>query len=204
MDMFMDKLAQKLTAQEIIKANAAADAEELGKLKNQIAEYNQCLEKLQALIEEGTVKLEGARIDGGQINCLVEESIGKIRSMQQDHTALDQLKAAYKRLAEQMTGVEKSLQEGMDKLLQLEEGSGDQLDARLSAVEESIHKECVKVYRNVQAVVVEESGKQKEELAEVKTASGKLGVVLGVSIAAFIFSLVSAILQVLSFLNISF
>ena len=38
MDMFMDKLAQKLTAQEIIKANTAADVEELNKLKNQIAE----------------------------------------------------------------------------------------------------------------------------------------------------------------------
>ena len=46
MDMFMDKLAQKLTAQEIIKANTAADVEELNKLKNQIAEYNECLAKL--------------------------------------------------------------------------------------------------------------------------------------------------------------
>ena len=47
MDMFMDKLAQKLTAQEIIKANTAADIEELNKLKNQIAEYNECLARLQ-------------------------------------------------------------------------------------------------------------------------------------------------------------
>ena len=204
MDMFMDKLAQKLTAQEIIKANAAADAEELDKLKNQIAEYNECLVKLQALIEDGTAKLEGARVDGDQINCLVEEGIGKIRAMQQDHTVQDQLKAVYKRLAEQIAGVDKSLQEGMDKLLQMEEESGDKLNARLSAVEENIHKECVKVYRNVQAVVVEENGKQKEEFEEIKTTGGKLGVVLGVSVAALIFSLVSAILQVLSFWNISF
>ena len=33
MDTFMDKLAQKLTAQEMIKANMAADAEEMNRLK---------------------------------------------------------------------------------------------------------------------------------------------------------------------------
>ena len=36
MDMFMDKLAQKLTAQEIIKANTAAETEELNRLRDQI------------------------------------------------------------------------------------------------------------------------------------------------------------------------
>ena len=35
MDTFMDKLAQKLNAQEMIKANSAADAEEMDQLKNQ-------------------------------------------------------------------------------------------------------------------------------------------------------------------------
>ena len=58
MDMFMDKLAQKLNAQEIIRANTAADAEEMNKLKNQIAEYNECLTKLQQLIEEGKQKAD--------------------------------------------------------------------------------------------------------------------------------------------------
>ena len=33
MDTFMDKLAQKLNAQEMIKANSAADAEEMDQLK---------------------------------------------------------------------------------------------------------------------------------------------------------------------------
>lgn len=33
MDTFIDKLAQKLTAQEMIKANAAADAAELQRRK---------------------------------------------------------------------------------------------------------------------------------------------------------------------------
>ena len=33
MDTFMDKLAQKLNAQEMIKANSAADAEEMDQLQ---------------------------------------------------------------------------------------------------------------------------------------------------------------------------
>ena len=36
MDTFMDKLAQKLTAQEIIRGNLAADAEEMDTLKEQM------------------------------------------------------------------------------------------------------------------------------------------------------------------------
>lgn len=36
MDTFMDKLAQKLNAQEMIKANSAADAEEMDQLKSQL------------------------------------------------------------------------------------------------------------------------------------------------------------------------
>lgn len=74
MDMFMDKLAQKLTAQEIIKANTAADVEELNKLKNQIAEYNECLGKLQKLIDDGFGKLSGIHADDGEIGRLVREN----------------------------------------------------------------------------------------------------------------------------------
>ena len=61
MDMFMDKLAQKLTAQEIIKANTAADVEELNRLKNQIAEYNECVTRLQKLIDDGFGKVAEVR-----------------------------------------------------------------------------------------------------------------------------------------------
>ena len=46
MDTFMDKLAQKLNAQEMIKANSAADAEEMNQLKNQLREYDECLAQI--------------------------------------------------------------------------------------------------------------------------------------------------------------
>ena len=70
--------------------------------------------------------------------------------------------------------------------------------------EENVHKECVKVYRNVQAVVVEENEKQTEAIAaKVKeNLGGKLNGVLGVSIAAVVLTVADIVLHVLSILHI--
>ena len=72
---------------------------------------------------------------------------------------------------------------------------------KLDGVEENVHKECVKVYRNVQAVLVEESGKQTENLNELKGAvaslKGRTGAVLGISAAALILSMGAVLLQLL-------
>ena len=51
MDTFMDKLAQKLTAQEIIRGNLAADAEEMDTLKEQVKDYQECIDQVKALSE---------------------------------------------------------------------------------------------------------------------------------------------------------
>ncbi len=81
-----------------------------------------------------------------------------------------------------------------------------QLTERLNALEENVHKECVKVYRNVQAVVTEESGRQGEALGETKkeasAVKGKLGTILGISVAAMILSLAGVVLQVLGGLGV--
>lgn len=93
MDTFMDKIAQKFNAQEMIKANAEAEEKELKRLQAQLAEYD-------------------ARIQ--EINTLNQKNL----------EIADQLKA-------------------------MMDGNAD-ADAQTV---ENIHKECVKVYRNVQAVV---------------------------------------------------
>ena len=51
MDTFMDKLAQKLTAQEIIRGNLAADAEEMDTLKEQVKDYQECIDQVKAISE---------------------------------------------------------------------------------------------------------------------------------------------------------
>ncbi len=182
MDTFMDKLAQRLTAQEMIRANTAAEVEELNGLRNQVREYNDCLEQmkqannelrvqLQKLVEDGVAKLEDAKVDGSSIDRLVEESIAKIQEVQQNTEELQELKQS--------------------------------LLEKFEETNENVHKECVKVYRNVQAVVVEEDGKQTEAIkAAVDNLGSKLGRIFGVSIAAFIVGLGSIVFQVLVYLHI--
>lgn len=204
MDMFMDKLAQKLNAQEIIRANAAADAEEMNKLKNQIAEYNDCLTKLQKLIEEGTAALQNAEAGSEDIHRITEEAIGKIQAIQQNNAGLEQVSG---QLTERLEQLEAEMGKKLEEVsCQLGSLSGEGLAEKFAAVDENTHKECVKVYRNVQAVVVEESGKQTEAAENVsKTVNalgGKVSAILGISVAALVFSLAGVVLQILNALNI--
>ncbi len=271
MDMFMDKLAQKLNAQEIIRANTAADTEELNRLKNQVAEYNECLKRLRSLIDEGTEKLRGAQTGGESVERLVAESLEKLQSVRQDNTGLEELGKKLEELGTKLEGRLAELESRMDRqpgelagkldelggkisrqpeelgkklsvlegkiagqpeefgkrLLELEKrlvqsgGSGrelreslerleqnvtERLDGTTAAVDESIHKECVKVYRNVQAVVMEESEKQAKTVGsameEVGATGKKLGTILGISVVALIISLTGVVIQVLNLLHI--
>ena len=49
MDNFIDKLAQKFTAGEVIRANQAAEEQELRRLRQQVAEYENCLQEMRKL-----------------------------------------------------------------------------------------------------------------------------------------------------------
>lgn len=247
MDIFMDKLAQKINAQEIIKANTTAEIQELNGLRSRVAEYNECLDRLQKLVDENAAGLKGAsRETTAEIKRLVEESLAKIRAIQQDASGLEKLGGQIGDMKAQVDSVNGKLGnvdgqlgdmkvqvdsingqlgsmsaqlgeakgELANKLEQLsvrleekpDENPGDGLEERFTAVEENVHKECVKVYRNVQAVVMEESGKQGEALAEMSeklnAMKGRLGIVLGISVAALVFSLAGAVLQLLDLLGI--
>ena len=54
MDNFMDKLAQKFNAQELIKANSQAEAQEMKKLELQVAEYERILQEIRRLNYKNT------------------------------------------------------------------------------------------------------------------------------------------------------
>lgn len=214
MDMFMDKLAQKLTAQEIIKANTAADVEELNKLKNQIAEYNECLAKLQKLIDDGSRKLAEAKENDAQAGRLAKQGNDNTLALRKE---MENLKETLGKLSEQCDNMDKSLTwradtsakslgNKIDRLYtQMEDQKPGQMLEKLDAVEENVHKECVKVYRNVQAVVVEETGKQAQALTEAKEAveavKAKMGKIFGVSIGAMVLSLMAVLFQILARLN---
>lgn len=106
MDTFIDKIASKFTAQEIIKANSEAEEKELKRLKEQLEEYDVRLQEIRKL-------------------------------------NLKNLEIADK----------------LDKMLQEEQGAdADTIEA--------VHKECVKVYRNVQAVIEQGLNEQTTKLME--------------------------------------
>lgn len=270
MDMFMDKLAQKLTAQEIIKANTTAETEELNRLRNQIEEYDRCLERLQQLLDEGAEKLQGGAAENSEVNLFTEESMEKLnsclqqsaeqneqlqsiltgrmtvledslsehfeeadrklgerlgnvnrimserlenmdRSMEEqlndmDTSMGDQLSAANESVLRAIRNMENSVDQKLDRLdskleNKEEEKEEDSLADRLLPITENIHKECVKVYRNVQAVVLEENGKQTDSLTDIAMSSQrltqKLGTVFAISLASLVVSAIGLVLQFL-------
>ena len=110
MDTFMDKLAQKLNAQEMIKANSAADAEEMDQLKNQLREYDECLAQMQQANKElravnHAMETLMSETIAPEVTKLSEESVAAIRKMQQENTEklqeLQQLGLGYLTLGEE-------------------------------------------------------------------------------------------------------
>lgn len=188
MDTFMDKLAQKLVAQDMIKANSAAEAQELQSTKAQITQYESLLAEIKNLnkmnvesarqvseiVESGVSRLENT----SKVDRLVEESINKIKEMQQAGQNIEELE---------------------EKLATLKAD----LTALFEELTDHVHKENVKVYRNVQAVVVEETAKTNELLtSNVKSLFGRVHAILGVSIAALLLAAGSLTLHLLIYFNV--
>lgn len=190
MDTIFDKLSQKFTAQEIIKANTEADAKALERIQNQVQQYNDCLEEMKKVngqtkttlseiektLQAGLDNFKNAEIPTDSITRLVEESLAQIKALQKE--SVDMQDVLEEKLTKQAEDIQAAVEEKVAKV------SGE--------VTDYVHKECVKVYRNVQAVQVEENGKQTEALtAEIAKATGKAKAAWGVSIATLVFSVLA-------------
>ncbi len=75
MDNFMDKLAQKYNAQEMIRANAQAEASEMQRLQEQVAAYEGILQDMRKLNYKNSELTD-------RIYALVDESISKVQGVQ--------------------------------------------------------------------------------------------------------------------------
>ena len=75
MDNFMDTLAQKYNAQEMIKANSQAEAAEMKRLQEQVEAYEAVLQEMRKLNYKNTELTE-------KMYSLVDESIEKVRTLQ--------------------------------------------------------------------------------------------------------------------------
>ena len=162
MDNFMDKIAKKLNSQEVIRANMAADAAQLEKLEQQVAEYDGYVQdmrrlnlrnaeneqKLKALLEagEGTLKESLSNYEQ-QLQRITEECLAKIQEISEGEARGE---------AQELLGqIRASADEHMQQTTELFKQS-----------DEFTHRENVKVYRNVQTVIVDELEKQNVMMAE--------------------------------------
>lgn len=73
MENFMNKLAEKLSAQDIIRANSQAEAKEAERIRQEAEQYKAQLEELKRATEEYKVVLEELRSDSAAYKEQIEE-----------------------------------------------------------------------------------------------------------------------------------
>lgn len=181
MDNFMDKLAQKLNAQEMIKANSAAEAAQLNKMQSQISEYDAALQEIKKLglkNAEATDKLNQLMAESAKkIDELTKESIAKIEAIQVKDDSNAEIKAQLKELSEALNTNKKEAADAFEnnkkELAGALDATKQEMEELFKKTEEYVHTEDVKVYRNVQAVVVEENAKQTETFVNTQGGTGK-------------------------------
>lgn len=201
MDNFMDKLAQKFNAQEMIKANSQAEAAEMKKLQLQVAEYEKILQEMRKLNYKNAELSE-------KIDVLVGENAGKLQGLQEDEQKL--LSTLRDLTEEQTRNCEEELSRKAEEKQDVQQDTKAQTkdiiaqtQELMTRSEDFVHKENVKVYRNVQAVIIEELKKQTDALCQenIRLAS-RMNVVMAFSLITMLVAVASLILQILTGLNI--
>lgn len=201
----MDKLAQKVNAQEMIKANSQAEAAEMKRLQMQVAEYEKILQEMRKL------NYKNAELSD-KMEAMIGDNAGKIEGMKEDEhrlvTALRDLTDEQTRNREAELGKKKS--ETHERELAETEKYKNQirdiaelLEKKFANSDDFVHKENVKVYRNVQAVVVDETKRQAEEAqTQYQKLDKKVNRVMIFSILSMAASIISILLMIINMLNI--
>lgn len=168
MDNFMDKIAQKLNSQEVIRANSAADAAQIEKLQEQVREYDACMKEMRKLNlknVENEQKIQELLIKNEEcVQKLFDEcSMGMQQITQECLTKMQTVNSKSEKAAQ--------IEEALEDMRKLSAANMNKIDELFKQSDDYVHKENVKVYRNVQAVVVEEMEKQAQVLLNMGHAS---------------------------------
>ena len=93
MDTFMERLAEKFTAQELIKANETAEKEEMDRLRAQVQEYTECLDRMKQICAdmEQTADAAKGKVEAAQLN--TAELKDELLKMWEDMQAADAQRA---------------------------------------------------------------------------------------------------------------
>lgn len=152
MDTFIDKLAQKKNAQEMIRANSAAEAAKMDQMQKQVKEYDELMQEIRRVNLRTVENVE-------TIRRLLTQCMEKVALFQKEDKPQDSAE-------EQVEAVRNLLVEQLEAIKEL-------LEERLAQTEDVVHKENVKVYRNVQAAFTDELEKQNPQEGQPRTEQGK-------------------------------
>ena len=212
MDNFIDRLAQKFIAGEVIRANSAAEEREMKKLREQVAEYERCLQemrKIQLTNTQSAQNLHDMMVENADgIRKLTQESLGKLANVQLEADAQNaDAKKAVDAAATAMTKMEEQVLKMQETVASLSEDlNKNQAEMKecFEKADDFLHKENVKVYRNVQAVVVEEVGNKAQEIikASEEAASKANKPVLVFAVLGFIMAAASLVFQIFEYMGI--
>lgn len=196
----MDKLAQKFSAQEMIKANSQAEAEEMKRLHMQVSEYEKILQEMRKLNYKNTELSE-------KLDLMIGDNAVKIQGMKEDE---QRLIAALRDLTDEQTRnreaeLERKEEERMERERAQNVGNQDDiavitdlLEDKFQRSDDFVHKENVKVYRNVQAVVIDELKRYTQSAQDDKKKLDKrINLVMTFSIVTMLVSAANVILWVL-------
>lgn len=174
MDTFVDKLAQKRNAQEIILANMTAEAAKMEQMQNQMKAYDELMQEIRQV----NLKTAENLVD---VQNTLKEYMTKLEAMQADDSSDEETRQELARMREAM-------------------------EAKFLQSDDFLHKENVKVYRNVQAAMLEELDKQTRELKKSQEENRGSKAVLPISIVILLAVLADIVLHlltiVLPYLNI--
>lgn len=142
MDNFIDKIAQKLGSGELISANASAEAKEMRRMKEKLEEYETLVQQMR------------------QVHLKNVELLGR---MQTTVDALEQFEDAGLEEDNELNGY---TAEDLEELKKKLDAAKEAIDNSNHSLADLIHTEDVKVFRNVEAVVVEGFEKQEKKMFE--------------------------------------
>ncbi len=215
MDNFLDKYTQKFNSQDIIQANTAAEAAELESLEKQLTVFRQQMEKYDDCLQEMR-KLNLKNIESAQeVQELADKANEKLGKTAGEVEAVSVSKI--KETSDlSIAGINQTLNESLAKIAEIKESSDhlDKITENMSGLqvkqeelfmnlEDFLHTDNVKVYRNVQASMQEELQKQTAEVNEsYEKAAGKSGVLLPFMIITMIVSIANLAITIARILNL--
>ena len=222
MDGFMDQVAQNLGTDDIIRANAEAEAREFENVKNQVAEYENKVSDYESRVSDYESKVADFEVRVNDYENRVSDYENKVSDYENKVSDYENKVSDYENKVSdyenKVTGYEDLLSEirrlnlksveTNEMTNQLVSTSVERLEEYKAATaskdysedigtikdtlrdqEEYIHKENVRVYRNVQASIVDELKLQTEALGvQNKALEKKISGLKGVTVTALIFS----------------